>query len=126
MAAKSNFEGNASEAGATTAECFRGGTEKELENALKNIAHISADDVNMVMKRILMQVFSQEELITCNRKGEKTVQAGENGPKPALVERKLNLVESVVFTKCPQVTKDNFPRKFDNILKVVRRKNKLH
>lgn len=114
LEAKSEEEGKSSEVVPASTVA---GNEKELESALKGIAHILADDVNTVMKRVVMQVFSQEELIKCNRKGKKKA----DGPKPALDEQKLFFVEKIVLTKCPSVTKEIFVKKFDNILKVVRR-----
>lgn len=93
-----------------------------VENALKCMEHIPETDINSVIRTAVFQNFTEEELVTCNRKGKKTQLAGNGPVKPALDEKKMFFVEQVVCKKCKTITKDIFNKKFDNILKTVRRK----
>ncbi|KAJ8313903.1 hypothetical protein KUTeg_008464 [Tegillarca granosa] len=98
--------------------------DKPLNNLLVSVSHLSCNnekDINMIIQRLSLKVFSQAELVTCSRTGKKTSKSGEV-PKPALDVGKMILLEKAVLSKCQNLTTETFRKKFDNILKMERRK----
>jgi len=93
---------------------------EELMSAVSHLPGIIEKDINAVVRRTSLKVFSAAEILGCTRTGKKTVKSGERA-KPALDNQKLRQVERVVVTKCPAVTTDIFNKKFDNLLKMERR-----
>ncbi|XP_052251370.1 uncharacterized protein LOC127858343 isoform X2 [Dreissena polymorpha] len=97
--------------------------DKQLYSLLALVAHLSCSterDANLIIRRLSLQVFSKNELVTCTRTGKKTVKAGET-PKPALNSEKMDLLEKAFLFKCPNMITDAFRKKFDNVLKMERR-----
>lgn len=97
--------------------------DKQLNSLLAFVAHLSnttEKDINLIIRRLSLQVFSKIELVTCTRTGKKTTKAGET-PKPTLNYEKMGLLEKAVLTKCPNMTTATFHKKFDNVLKMERR-----
>lgn len=67
--------------------------DKQLNSLLALVAHLSyttEKHINLIIRRLSLQVFSKIELVTCIRTGKKTTKAGET-PKPALNYEKMGL-----------------------------------
>lgn len=98
----------------------------ELDELLASVKHLSAStekEVNECVKRLCFLVFEKKELAASSRTGKKTIRSGEN-VKPALDQQKLQLLERAVLTKCETLSRDQFKKKIDNIIKMERRSDK--
>ena len=87
---------------------------------MSHLSGTNEKDINSIVRRLALKMFTRKELKTCTRTGKKTSKTGEV-PKPPLDDRKLQTLERLVLTKCPSITTEIFKKKFDNILKMERR-----
>lgn len=75
---------------------------------------------------LVAKLFSQEEdLKNKSVSGKRTVKCGANGPRPAMDQEKVRLLQDTVMNKFPEVTNRKcIVEKLQNIQKVLRRKAK--
>jgi hypothetical protein len=85
------------------------------------VSHLGNHDVGIILKTLTYKLFSSTEVVNTSRTGKKTVNSGDK-PKPALDSTKFEALQRAVMTKCG-ITIDIFKKKFDNFLKVERRRN---
>lgn len=97
--------------------------ENDTTRLLNLVQHMGNQDDQEVIKKLAMEVFTKEEQTTCSRTGKKTIKSGD-AAKPALDKKKLEKLEQAARTKCPNLTKDLFNKKIDNIIKMERRQLK--
>lgn len=94
------------------------------DELLKGVSHLSTSDLAVVLRTLVHKVFTTEEVLGCSRTGKKTVNSGET-PRPALNKDKFEALQTAVMKKC-QISIDVFKKKFDNFLKMERRKNRTY
>ncbi|XP_062604038.1 uncharacterized protein LOC134265830 isoform X1 [Saccostrea cucullata] len=90
------------------------------DDLLKCVLHLSANDISTILRTLIYKVFSNEEVLNCSRTGKKTVNSGET-PRPGFDLKKLTAVQTAIMTKC-SISLEVFKKKFDNFLKMERRK----
>jgi hypothetical protein len=93
----------------------------EMEK-MKLVEHMDSTDVQRVLTTLAKAIFSDDQLINCSRTGKKTAKCSGT-PRPPLDQQKLILLETVVRKKT-NVSKECFQKKFENLQKTLRQKNK--
>lgn len=91
-----------------------------VDELLNAVSHLSTSDLAVVLKTLVFKVFKMEEILSCTRTGKKTANSGET-PRPALDKAKFEAVQTAVMRKC-LISIEVFRKKFDNLLKMERRK----
>ena len=94
-------------------------TEKQINEVLLLVNHLSEKEVHECLKRMCFAVFSKEEMVNCSRTGKKTVRSPGSHARPAFDKQKMEILE-----KCPSLQIDIMKKKIDNIIKMTRREVK--
>lgn len=93
----------------------------ETEN-MKLVEHMDSTDVQRVLTTLAKAIFTDDQLINCSRTGKRTAKCS-GPPRPPLDQQKLILLETVVRKKT-DISKECFQKKFENLQKTLRQKNK--
>ena len=107
----------------STGESLRsvnGNTHDELYKAVE-----SKSTWQGAVEILIAKLFTQDELRNQSISGKKTVKCGTNGPRPAMDQEKLSILQDIVinrFTNC--TSRKCIVEKIQNIQKVLRRKAK--
>ena len=92
--------------------------------SLVNHIHSSAvKDITDATRRMAFSLFTEEELLNCSRTGKTSVKSTNGVGKSALADKKLEQLERAV-SKFPSLNKDDFKKKIDNVVKMLRREDK--
>ena len=74
---------------------------------------------------LIGKLFTPDELRNQSISGKKTVKCAANGPRPAMDQEKLSLLQDIVLNKFPNcASRKCIVEKMQNIQKVLRRKTK--
>ena len=72
---------------------------------------------------LIAKLFTQDELRNQSISGKKTVKCGTNGPRPAMDQEKLSILQDIVINRFPNCSSRKcIVEKIQNIQKVLRRK----
>jgi hypothetical protein len=106
--------------GSSVVNLAQGTSLPDLLGLVDHLHGATEKEVQEVVSKLSLAIFSKKELIQCSRTGKRSVKSGDS-PRPSLDQRKLQTLQKLVLDKCPLFTKEQFVKKFENIQKMLRR-----
>ena len=89
-----------------------------------SVAHLGRDSANAIIKVVAQKLFTGQELETHSFTGKPSIKSGEV-VRPPLDSVRLDLLEQLARSKCPELTHKLFVETLQNLQKVIRKKTAM-
>ena len=86
-----------------------------------SVAHLGRDSAKAIINVVAQKLFTGQELETHSLTGKRPIKSGE-AVRPPLDSVRLDLLQQLVRSKCPELTHKLFVETLQNLQKVIRKK----